>query len=825
MSAPPGAGKTVLMSGWADQRARAGDEVAWVSLDEGDDEPDRFWSGVLQAVGGSRSPSPPSPASELGPVVALESLTGDAPTPTWLFLDDLHEVADPRVLRGLDTLVRRPPRGLQLVVASRRDPPFAWHRLRLDGRLHEIRSSDLAFDRAAVVHVLAEHDVVLDPADVDLVLARTEGWAAGVRLAAMALTGVTDVHAAVARFAGDDHSVADYLTAEVLARMAPRPRAVLEVCAVPERLPSGLAPVLTGDPAAELVLDGLCRDNALLRRSTAADGGFHLHPLLRGHLVARLRLGDPVAHREAHRRAAEWFRERGAPVPAVIHAAQAGDDRQTVRLLAACGPALLATGRSAELRTLVRTAPVPVQEHPTVRLLDALVDDGATDAPPGPPLVPRPRDGRAASRVEEPVDGVVHEPIALLAALGRAHREPALAAPALAASAGPARDRADDVGLLLHLERGQVGYRSGQLDLAEQEFTAAAAIARRAANGHALVRASAGLAAAAGQRGRYRDAWTRADETLHCAHRFGLLGSTAVQFAVVIAARCARERLDPAAARGLTEVVVRRGVAEHPALRETAARLRAVLDVDAGGSPADAARWLQQGWTGSGDRTGVSSSAVDLAYHQHRYAWMAGRPTWAYAALVEVDRQGGPGGEAATLHALDNLHRGRRDAARRTVAPVLDGRTACRALPTRQLAWLVEALVASHAGQPARSHAAVLEALVLAEESGALRPFLDVPGIADLLIEDAGRFGQLEHLVERVRTAATTRGDRAPLALTPAELALLPDLPSQLTLQEIAARHQVSVNTVKTHVRSIYAKLGATSRREALVAARRCGLL
>jgi LuxR family maltose regulon positive regulatory protein len=220
-----------------------------------------------------------------------------------------------------------------------------------------------------------------------------------------------------------------------------------------------------------------------------------------------------------------------------------------------------------------------------------------------------------------------------------------------------------------------------------------------------------------------------------------------------------------------------------------------------------------------------TSLVAHLARTQHRCSWLVGRPEWAREALRELRVRVGPGGEVEVLTATEHLVRGRRDAARRRLAPVLDGRVGCAHPLTLQQAWLVEAVLAAQEGQHERCHEALQAALDLADELGALRAFLDMPRVPALLDEDASRFGRLDPLVAAIRSAARTRDRSAYAPLTPRELELLTDLPAQLTLEEIAERRQVSLNTVKTHVRAIYLKLGAQSRRQAVSAARQRGLL
>jgi len=214
-----------------------------------------------------------------------------------------------------------------------------------------------------------------------------------------------------------------------------------------------------------------------------------------------------------------------------------------------------------------------------------------------------------------------------------------------------------------------------------------------------------------------------------------------------------------------------------------------------------------------------------LARTQHRCSWLIGRPEWAREALEELRVRVGPGAELEVLTATEHLARGRGEAARRRLGPVLDGTVPCAYPLTRQQAWLLEAVLAAQEGQTARCHEALHAALDIADELGALRAFLDMPGVPALLDEDVSRFGRLDSLAARVRAASRTRHQSAYAPLTPKELDLLTDLPAQLTLEEIAERHQVSLNTVKTHVRSIYLKLGARSRRQAISSARQRGLL
>jgi LuxR family maltose regulon positive regulatory protein len=396
----------------------------------------------------------------------------------------------------------------------------------------------------------------------------------------------------------------------------------------------------------------------------------------------------------------------------------------------------------------------------------------------------------------------------------------------LEASADVGNERADDLGLLLALNRGGVLLLAGRLGESELELTAAWRAASAAGNGHALLRASAGLAALASSRSRYREAWGLADDTLRIALRVGALSGPEAGGVILQAAHSARQLLEASAARRLAEVAGSRLRGEtHPSVVISQQSLSAVLDVEDGADPMTATRRLRECWDITNGQSVPPLLAAHVAFLEHRCAWLAGRLDWARDALLRLGRTVGPGGEMDVLTATEHLARGRVDAARRRLGPVLDGSVPCLLPVTLQQAWLVETLLAASTGQRARSHDALHEAVRMANELGAFRAFLDLPGIVDLLDQDVSRFGRLDPLVDWISSVAHLRLDHAFVPLTPKELDLLSDLPAPLTLEEIAARHQVSVNTVKTHVRSIYQKFGASNRRQAIAAARHRGLL
>ena len=214
------------------------------------------------------------------------------------------------------------------------------------------------------------------------------------------------------------------------------------------------------------------------------------------------------------------------------------------------------------------------------------------------------------------------------------------------------------------------------------------------------------------------------------------------------------------------------------------------------------------------------------ALAEQRMAMGVGEPAWAWGVVERTAQLLGDGGELRVLRAVVQTHRGRADAARRLLAPVLTGEVACMVPATRVEAWVWEARLAERMGEEAHAQAAVVAAVVLAAEHELLRPVVAAgQDLHGLLAACAGRFGRYEDFAARVHAAVASTDQEGMEALTKRELQLLVELPSPRTADEIAASMFVSVNTVKTHLRGIYRKLGVNSRREAIVLARRRGLL
>jgi LuxR family maltose regulon positive regulatory protein len=252
VTAGPGAGKTLAVAAWA-ASGRALGPVAWLTVDDTDNDQVLFWSDLLAAFTSSGAIPPGNPIHELAPTApfnpALIDLVrvglAELDEPIVLVLDDLHEVVDQAVLDGLDRLLTHAPPALRVVIVTRADPPLRLHRLRVRGELAEVRTDDLAFNPAETDQMFAQHGLVLSEPQRAALLARTEGWAAGLRLAAMSLDA-DHVDNGIAAFSGDERTVAEYLAEEVLERQPPEVRTFLLQTSIADRLSGSLADALTG---------------------------------------------------------------------------------------------------------------------------------------------------------------------------------------------------------------------------------------------------------------------------------------------------------------------------------------------------------------------------------------------------------------------------------------------------------------------------------------------------------------------------------------------------------------------------------------------------
>ena len=373
VDAPAGYGKTMLLRSWCAEQSRA---VAWVTLDAADEDPVRLWTYVASAVDrvgeGLGRPAlarlaVPGARVELAVDALLNGLVAYA-RPLAIVLDDLHLLGSEASFRSLEHAVERLPDNVRLLAATRSDPPIRLARLRARGALSEIRVRELAFTVDEARELLVRREgIELADEQLELLVQRTEGWPAGLYLAALWLRDRADPQQGVRAFAGSHRQVADYLAGEVLESLAPETKDFLMRTSVLGRLTPELCDAVLGREDSAAVLADLNRSNVFIVALDGRGEWYRYHHLF-GELLrlelAEARLEEPA---ELHRRAAAWCRGRGLVEDAIEHAAAAGDDATVAEVLAEHELELFRSGRVAMfLSWIKRLPPELLIEHPSL---------------------------------------------------------------------------------------------------------------------------------------------------------------------------------------------------------------------------------------------------------------------------------------------------------------------------------------------------------------------------------------------------------------------------------------------------------------------------
>ena len=363
VSAPPGSGKTVLLRSWITEAGLA-ESVAWVSVGGDERDPQRFWLSVLgalrQTTAGSALVRELTAAPDLDGWAIAERLLKDLvplEDRIWLVIDDVHELGSGEARHQLELLVMRAPEELRFVLATRHDLRLGLHRLRLEGELTEIREPDLRFTVDEARKLVSAAGVELTEPALALLHERTEGWAAGLRLAALSLAGHPDPGRFAEEFSGSERTVAEYLLAEVLERQSDAVRRLLLRTSILERVSGPLADALTGGSGGERTLQELEETNAFVVALDAARSWFRYHHLFADLLQLELRRTAPGEVTALHRAATSWFAGHGHPVEAVRHAQAAQDWSLASRLLADHWPGLQLGGQAATVHELLAGFP------------------------------------------------------------------------------------------------------------------------------------------------------------------------------------------------------------------------------------------------------------------------------------------------------------------------------------------------------------------------------------------------------------------------------------------------------------------------------------
>jgi LuxR family maltose regulon positive regulatory protein len=423
ISAPAGSGKTSLLRAWAGRPGQP-QRLALVQVQRGQRDAQQFWLALLGAVGhatvANSGAEPPTATPEFNAPAMADRVLSEldaARSGITLVVDDLHELPSPEALAHLTRLLTSLPPHVHAILTTRRDVPLRLHELRLAGELAEIRAADLRFTEGETRDLLAASRIALSEAGVALLHRRTEGWAAGLRLAVLSLAGHPDPERFVAEFSGSERTVAEYLLAEMLDRQPPDVQDLLLCTCLLDRVNGELADLLTGRPGSERILLDLEDANAFVVSLDPGRTWFRYHHLFADLLRLELRRRLPEELPGMHRRAAGWFTGQGQVAEAIRHTQAAGDWPEAARLLADHSFSLTLDGQAQTMQALLRAFP-PGADHPELALVRADVDLAqgrlneaaahlavaktyAETAPAGPPA-PAPGSGRGAAGVAGP---------------------------------------------------------------------------------------------------------------------------------------------------------------------------------------------------------------------------------------------------------------------------------------------------------------------------------------------------------------------------------------------------------------------------------------
>ena len=840
VTGPAGTGKTLAVADWTLQGHLPG-PVAWLSLDSGDAAASRFWASVLSALKAAVPAAlhgleiPDAPDADF-----LHSVAEKAGGGLVLVLDDVQELDGGTTLDWLDRVLRWPPEGVRFVLVSRHDPPVALQRLRLEGKLGELRFADLAFTAAESQELMAESGVELSSAALDRLMETTSGWAAALRLAALTLRIADEPSRAIERFGGLTFLVSEYLWDEVFTLLPERYGEFLLRTSVSGRLCAPLAAALTGEPGADEMLRALAREQ-LLAHEVEGTGWYRTHSLLNEVLRARLKSTRPELEQDLQRKAALWFEANDAWIEALDHATASGDWDFAGQIAMRSGAvALFGTDRHAFGDVMARVPSAATVDYPELAVAHAVAaysrsDRGAADALVARAVgqlgtLPEPRRALATLTLQTIRAAQAHrqgDALAMRRAATQAHD----LLSGVSAAEAPGWSAYRGFTLALH---GVAELWAGRPDdachLLESSIEAYPS-SGFTAYGEVYYRGLLALAQAGS--GRLAVARPSAEAALAVARSQGRARSYESQWAWLALSTALMYAGDGDGARDARQQCSAAGGAQiNPFVAGTLLILKARQALVSGDMGA-ARRGAAAADAAVAKRPGMlsivallTSLRVDLA--------LAERDTEkARATLAEYDA--GPLGRDAVApprpDAVSNcrarflLATGQPQGVRPSVEHLLDvvGAEAVQA-------WLSVAVAEDRLRHDSLAIEAMGRALDLAVSEGAeLFVLRQSKSLASALRRHREVVGTHRDLVDRALAAAgvpTAPAAATPLApLTERERAVLSYLPTMGSNSEIAAALSISENTVKQHLKSIFRKLSVSSRREAVRIARTAGLL
>ena len=850
ISAPAGSGKTSLLRAWADRPGQPR-RLAVLRVQRDQHDAQQFWLALLDAVRqatGADSDAEPSAATPdfNEPAMAGRVLSelAEARDGVTLVVDDLHELNSPEALAQLTRLLTNLPPHVHAILTTRHDVRLGLHQLRLAGELAELRAADLRFSQHETRELLDASGITLSEAGAALLYHRTEGWAAGLRLAAISLAGHLEPERFVTEFSGSDRTVAEYLLAEMLDRQPPDVQDLLLRTSLLDRVNGELADLLTGRPGSERILLDLEDANAFVESLDSERAWFRYHHLLADFLRLEMRRTLPAEVPVLHRRAAEWYIRQGHVVNAVRHTQAAADWADAARLLADHSFSLTLDGQAQTMQALVRAFP-PGADHPELALVRAMGD-----------LAQGRLDEAAAHLTVAETYAVTRPPgrqrrlqvaiASLKLSLARRRGDLAgvieqarfLAAPIT----GPSDEDIaldSDMRAVALMNLGTVEAWSLGLPDAERHLRAGAVLARDIGRPYLEVGCLAQLGFAYIFHGAdlpkidaFATTQRRCREAIALAERYGWGAEPIIAPALMtLAGTMVWLGEFEEGERWLQRT-------ERALQTDTGPDIRLLLHQTAGMLHAGRGRHREALEEFGAAEDLASQLAGSQALASQMTGWLIatkarlGLPGEARACLTALEDERASSGEIRNARAVICLAEGDPAGALGALRDVLDGTAPVLGYTTVVEAHLLAGIAHRQLGDQRAANQAAERALALSESDRLMLPFA-MTGSAELLEalprHQTAHAALLADILDVLHGASPAVREQSSLPpaeeLSPGELRVLRYLPTNLSRPEIAGELSVSPNTVNAHIRSIYAKLQVRDRSSAVRRARELRLL
>ena len=850
ISAPAGSGKTSLLRAWAGRPGQA-HRLALVQVQRDQHDAQQFWLALLDAVrhatGASSGAEPPAATPDFNaPAMAGRVLSelADACGGITLVIDDLHELTSPEALAQLARLLTSLPSQVHAILTTRHDVRLGLHQLRLAGELAEIRGADLRFSERETRELLDASGIALSAAGAALLHQRTEGWAAGLRLAAISLAGHPDPERFVTEFSGSDRTVAEYLLAEMLERQPPDVQDLLLRTSLLDRVNGELADLLTGRPGSEQILLSLEDANAFVESLDPERTWFRYHHLFADLLRLELRRRLPEEVPALHRRAAGWFTRHGQLAEAIRHTQAAGDWADAARLLADHSFSLTLDGQAQTMQALLLAFP-PGGDHPELALVRAMGDlaQGRLDEAAAHLAVAETHAGTAPPDRQRRLQVAIVS-LKLSLARRRGHLAGVIEQARFLASpvTGPSDEDialGSDLRAVALMDLGTAeAWSLGRPD-AERHLREGADLARQIGRPYLEVGCLAQLgfasifhSAAMPKADAFATTQRRCREAIALAERYGWGTEPVIAPALMTLAGTMvwLGEFDEG------EQWLRR--TERALQTDTGPDIRLLLHQTAGMLHAGRGRHHEALEEFGAAEHLASQLEGSQALASQVTGWLlatqarAGLPGEARARLAALDDERASSGEIRNALAVICLAEGNPAAALAAVADVLDGTAPVLGYTTVTEAHLLAGLAHRQLGDQRAASQAAERALALAESDRLVLPFA-MTGSAGLLEalprHQTAHGALLADILDVLHSSSPVAEEQSSLPpaeeLSPGELRVLRYLPTNLSRPEIASELSVSLNTVSTHLRSIYAKLQVRDRSSAVQRARELRLL